>query len=68
MTRYPTYFPGDRVHAWTFRYHRETGAPLSVHGRVIDDAGGRELTIAPDADSNFAGESPFTVHKDRLFA
>ena len=67
MIRYAQYQKGDHVCAMTYRYSKDGNHPLSVHGKVIYDSGDRELTIEPDADSNFNDEKEFVVYKDRIF-
>jgi len=66
MIRYAQYQKGDHVYAVTYRYSKDGSYPLSVHGKVISDSGDRELTIEPDANSNFSDEKEFIVYKDRM--
>ena len=64
--KYAQYEKGEHIYAWTYRIGK-SDCWLSISGRVINDNGGRELEIEPDKDSNFYGEIPFIVYKDRIF-
>lgn len=66
MIRYAKYKRGDKINATTYCASK-SGAWLIISGKVLFDAGGRELIIKPDKESIFGKEKQFIVYKDRIF-